>query len=368
MTIAAGSGAAGVRGGGAVSGTGPAREAGVEGPEGGTSGEVGVEGGSGGGVETPRYTVAAMLGQVNGRPIYADAVLEPIVEQLAALGQTLPRVEFRKRAYQLISGRLSQIVADALLLGEAEQRLSDRERAGLQHLLKQEREELIRFWGRGSVAVADESLRVQTGRDLEETLEDTRQKLVVQQYLRQKLFSQIYVTRKDVERYYHEHQDEFNPPRTRLLRLIRVTEASVADEVEARLGAGESFESVAQMEANRYRREEGGLMSEPAVGEEVFSEPELNEAMLSLGVGERSRRVRLPDADWWVYVESMEEPAGRSLREVQLEIEESLRRQRFRDLTQRYREELFKNGSYDPIEEMAEALLEVAMSRYAPAE
>ena len=70
--------------------------------------------------DMPLYTVDAMVGQVNGKPIYASTVFESIFEQLAALGRSLPRAEFRQRAGQLIEARLGQIVTDALILGEAE--------------------------------------------------------------------------------------------------------------------------------------------------------------------------------------------------------------------------------------------------------
>jgi hypothetical protein len=312
-----------------------------------------------------RYTVAAMLGQVNGQPIYAGTVLEPITEQLETLGRTLPRAEFQRRASQLISGRLVQIVADALILGEAEQRLTDREREGLRQGLQKEREELIRFWGRGSEAVADDALQAQTSRNLEQTLEDTRQKVVVQQYLRQKLFPKINVTRKDVGRYYRDHADEFNPPSQRVLRLICVKESPAAEQVQSMLDRGEPFEQTAQESVNRYHPERGGLVSETSVGDQVFGQRELNQAMLSLRAGEHSPCIRIGEASWWVFVESLEQSPGRALKEVQLEIEDLLRRERFRDLTQKYREQMFENGSYDPIEAMADTLSEVVMARYA---
>ena len=306
-----------------------------------------------------------MVGQVNGKPIYANTVFEPIVEQLAALGRSLPPREFQARAHQLIQGRLSQIIADALLLGEAENGLTAQEHAGLRNILKQQREELIRFWGKGSVAVAEENLVRQTSRSLDDTLTETRQRMLVQRYLQQKLLPKIHVRRKDVERYYTEHINEYQPPVSRTLRLIYVKSNQDADQIDRLLSEGTPFGQAASSPLNQYRPDAGGLMSEQAVGDQVFSQAPLNEAMRMLQPGEHSQRIETEGRYWWVAVESIERPEGRSQTEAQLEIEDLLRRQQFQQLTQRYRQDLFKTGSYNSIETMGQALLEIAMSRFA---
>ncbi len=322
------------------------------------------------GTSTPRgigrsYTVDAMVGQVNGKPIYAAEVLEPIEEQLSVLGKSLPRKEFVGRARQLIEGRLGQIVTDALILGEAERDLTVQEHAGLLQFLKLQREELIRFWGIGSVAVAQENLVRQTSRTLDQTLNETRERMLVQRYLRERLWSKISVSRKDVERYYQEHFSDFNPPANRGLRLIYVETKESADTVGRMLDEGVAFEEVAKQDLNQYRHEEGGLMAEKAVGDEVFGHAVLNEAMLTLRAGEFSGRVQAGGRYWWVRVESIDQPKGRSLSEVQLEVESLLQRQRFQQLTQQYRRELFETGSYNSIDQMGEALLAIAVNRFA---
>jgi len=315
-----------------------------------------------------RYTVDAMVGQVNGKPIYANTVFEPILEQLSVLGKSLPRSQFQLRAKQLIEGRLGQIIADALILGEAESDLSDQEHAGLQNILKQKREELIRFWGRGSVAVAEDNLVRQTSRSLEETLTSARQQMLVQRYLRQKLFPKINVTRKGVERYYNNHLNEYMPPPSRTLRLIYVTQDADADKIDQMFQRGVVFTEIASSDLNQYRPDAGGLMSQKAIGQEVFSQPQLNKAMLRLGVGEHSPRTRAGDRYWWIAVESIDQPTGKTLSEVQLEIEGLIRQRQFQTLTQRYRADLFRNGSYNPIETMSDSLVKIAINRFGASE
>jgi len=311
------------------------------------------------------FTVDAMVGQVNGQPIYAGKVLEPISEQLAALGRSLPRGQFRVRAQNLIESRLAQMVADSLILGAAEGDLSAQEQAGLLNMLKQQREELIRFWGRGSVALAEDSLARHTSRSLDQTITETRQQLLVQRYLRQKLWPKVNVTRKDVDRYYNDHIDQYNPPPARTLRLIYVEGESEAQQIDQQLKQGIAFKQIASSELNQYRVDDSGLMSQKALGNQVFGQAQLNEAMLGLQAGEHSRRIEAAGRYWWIHVDAIEQAKGRSISEVQLEIEQLLTRQRFQQLTQRYREELFATGSFNRIDVMGNALLSIAMSRFA---
>ncbi len=304
-----------------------------------------------------------MVGQVNGQPIYATRVFEPIQEQLAALGKQRPSRQFRLQAYQLIQGQLSQMILDALMIGEAQRDLSTQEQAGLDQLLAARRQELIRYWGQGSIAVAESRLLEETGLNLKETLAQERQKLLVQRYMHQKLFPKIHVSRKDIERYYRDHYEEYNPPLRRALRLIRVDSPAAADQIDQRLSQGQPFRQIASSPQNKYRHEDGGLMAE-AIGNEVFGQAPLNDAMRRLQAGEHSPRVQLEDAYWWVYVESIDPGDAKPLSQAQLEIESLLRRQQFQVLTQRYRQELIQTGSYNPVEEMSAALLEIAITRY----
>lgn len=310
------------------------------------------------------YTVDAMVGQVNGRAIYAGFVFSEIGEALAGLGRSVPREEFRRQARELIIGRLNQIVLDSLILGEAERDLSEQEQLGLQALVAQQRENLLRR-GYGSESLTNEILLEETGRDLEQSLQDYRQRLLVSRYLQQKLFPKINITRKDIERYYTDHPEEFNPPASRTLRLIRVATEADADKVDAMLAQGRPFVEIAESPINRYNPTAKGTLETKATDGKVFGIDALNQAIAPLQQGGHSPRVETPQGFWWVMLEKVEAGQARTLREAQLQIENFLRAQRFRYLTQRYNEERLRNGSYNPLDQMADALLDVAMNRYA---
>ena len=310
------------------------------------------------------YPIDAMVGQVNGRAIYASRVLEPIDAQLAALGRQLPPREFEQRAQQIIGGTLEQLVADALILGEAGRRLTEQEWTGLNVMIERRREELIRKYGRGSLAVAEAALREQTGKTLEQTLQDYRQQRLVQHQLQNQLLPKINVTRRDVERYYREHETEFNPDATRTLRLIRVPDESDATQVAQQLESGASFEAIAASDINTYRPGSAGLM-DPVSGPNPFSDESLNEAILALEEGQHAGPTQVGNAFIFARLEDYQKPESTPLEDVQLDIEERLRQQQYRQLSADYRRRLFEEGSYNSLQRMTEELVAIAKSRYA---
>ncbi len=309
------------------------------------------------------YIMDAMVGQVNGRAIYANAVFEPLGDQLAALGRSLDGPAFQRRAGDLIAGRLEQMITDALILSEAQRDLSEGERFGLRMMVQKRREELLRLWGQGSLALAEQRLKEETGKSLDQTLEEHRQQQLVRRYMFQKIMPLINVTRRDVEQHYRENIDEYQPPVKRTVRLIRVDRAADVETVSKELGSGKPFVQVASQRFNQYRPDEGGRWPEPIVGDQGLGGA-LGETLVNMAVGQHQGPIEFNRAHWWLFVESEDRGQARSLREVQLDIEKELRQARFRYLSQRYRKRLYDEGSYNELEKLTLALLEVAVSRY----
>ncbi|MFA9479287.1 peptidyl-prolyl cis-trans isomerase [Phycisphaerales bacterium AB-hyl4] len=304
-----------------------------------------------------RHTMDGMIGQVNGRPIYARRVLEPVRDQLTAMSRQLSRNEFRQDAARLIAGQLDQIVTDALVLGAAERDLTEQERMGLRHMVRQRREQLLRQHGQGSLAVAERQLQDTTGMGLDDTLEAYRQEVIVQRYLHRRLFPQINVTRRDIRRYYQDRYEQFNPQGERMIELIRTGEADESQRIADALAEGVLFADAS---------DEVRQLAAP--GEAPLAHDALNEALAELAQGEHAGPIEAGDAYWFIRVAEVDQQGARSLRDAQLEIENLLRGQQFRTLSEQYRRDLFAEGSYNPIDEMTASLLEIAMSRYAPSE
>jgi len=315
------------------------------------------------------YTVDAMVGQVNGRPIYAGDVFKRIGEpQFVNLGQSLPRLEFRQEASRLVAAHLRDIIANSMILAEAEQSLTEQEQLGLLDLLKKERENIINQFG-GFLSGAEQGLKRDRGVTLEEYIESRRQEVLVQKFLRENLWPKIHISRRDVERYYREHYDEYHQPGSVTLRMIVVRNEPAAADVEAALAEGTPFADVASKHS-RIRAGQGGLLSEMRLrdGLKRFKGTRwrtLNEAVRKLEKGEHTDRVKIDRGFAWAYVEEIKPPKSIALREVYLEIEQKLKTAEFNRLSQKYLADLMAKGSYTPVDRMAESLVEVAMNRYA---
>lgn len=309
---------------------------------------------------------SALVGQVNGNPIYAREVLEPMDAQLAALARQHPPREFMQLTQRQIAQRLEQLIIDALILGEARRTLSQRDRTIIDYITQKQREELIRKYGQGSMTVADDTLEQTTGKGLDQTLEDFRQRQIVTRFMQVRVMSQINVTRRDIERYYHDHPELFNPPPVRTVRVIRVASSEELAEVERALEAGEPFAEVAGRETNLFRRDEGGLWGE-VKGEPPFADARVNEAVLSLEAGAVSEPIEVDGAWWVVHVERIVDPPKVSLVEAQPRIERALKEARFQAASNRLRREFFQTGSYTPVNQMGTTLMRIAAARYLTA-
>jgi len=310
------------------------------------------------------YSVDGMIGQVNGRAIYTNAVLDKqLRETLARWGRELPRDTFRKRAAERIAIKLNSMVADALFYGEAKRDLSDQERQGLTSAQARFREQLLREYGQGSPALAEANLIKQTGLTLDQTIENWRQAGIVQRYINQKLRPKVNVTRKDIKRYYQDHYEEFNPPAKRTVRVIHTASRDDASDISAMLDRGVPFAQAANDDRNLFHRNTGGLMGTMA-GNQLFADPGVNRAILGLEAGQCAGPISVGDKQWFVCVEKIEQPPRQSLMDVQTRIYATLKEQQLREQLKKYREKLFEKGSYNSIEQMTQSLLQIAMDRY----
>ncbi len=329
-------------------------------------------------VKLTSFTMDAMVGQVNGNPIYAGTVLDKLRE-LEAMGRNQSRLMFQQQARKLIASTLEQIISDALILGVAERDLSDVERKGLEEIMKDHRARLIRQYGQGSVFLAEEQLMAKEGKTLDQAMQEFRSIILVNRYFKQKLLVKVHVSRKDVERYYLTHYSDFNQPSAKRLRFMWVPFENTG-KFEAMLKSGKAFKEVASDPGNMSRPAVGGLYPDLVMGNE-FSEA-VNQAIGRLKQGQYEGPIRVRNNSWWVYCEEVIPGISRPLREVQLEIEEGLRRDQTRVLTQKYQNRLLQEGSYGgqagynadkrtmesngrAMDEMAESLLAVAMARFA---
>jgi hypothetical protein len=315
------------------------------------------------------FTDNAMIGQINGQPVYASRLLKNIEPELIQLAQTVPATEFRAKADRIVKHQLFKTLYESLMLGDAQRDLAPQQIVMLDLAVQQHREELIRKHGEGSIAMTNHKLDLATGMDLDQTLAEFRRRTLISASLQHKIASKIKITQKQIKRYYEMHRDEYNPPTDRTVYWIITHDALSAERIEKKLADGEDFLDVAgDADLNEWRPDRNGLFGKDITGDEPFAFAPLNHAIAGLSPGQHSARVAIGSKFYWIYVPEMRDATSRPLNEVAGEIEDKLRDQRFKVLSTQYQDRLFQEGNYGAIDEMAQAMLEVAVSRYAIAQ
>lgn len=318
----------------------------------------------------PVYTIDAMVGQVNGRPVYANEIFKMIgVEQLTRLGEQRPRPEFRAELQKLITNTLRSHVTDSLIYADADRNLSKQERSGILVLLERQRQTLISEWGGGVPKLANEKMQRELGYGLEQELEYFRQRVMVSKYRRERIQPKVIVTRREIERYYEDNKDKYQKYPTVTLRLILIRdEDKVKGAVEA-LKGGEDFEAVAK-EYSDYKASSGGLRDPDELKSPLSSYNELawepvNEAVRGLKEGEYAGPIETESGMVLVKVDELDEVEQKPMKAIYKQIERELYGSKFNYESRKYLANLLRKGNFSPIDEMVNSLVEVGMSRFA---
>ena len=312
--------------------------------------------------------VDAMVGHINGEAVYADQIFDVnLIAQLESFGRRFDGDAFKENASGVIQDRLQGIIINKLILGEAERNLKENQRFQIDGRIQAEREELLRFYGQGSLAKAKAEFRKDREKELDRHLVEFREELVIGTYIRSKVMPKIVVNQRDVERYYADNIEKFQKPDQRIIRLMIAKDEASTEQIKQRLGKGQAFEKVAaDPEINLYNPTNGGIFNngKPNPGNNVLSDKTVNDALLKLNNGEHAGPIESGSRVFFVQVVELIPGHGTSLPEAQIGIEQLLRTSQFEKQALRFRLGLLKRGSYSNPSEMGDKLLAIAQSRY----
>lgn len=317
-----------------------------------------------------QVVVDSLIGQVNGRPIYADDVLGPIMDRLSATYEDQPYRLFQEQLTKLVIDQLQAVTINELLIAESRAKLSSEQQTGLLAFMDQLKEDTIRDRG-GVQREAERRLLAEEGKTIDEYLEDERQKLLIQEVLRERVQPYAVVSWRDIERAYRSRIDEFKPSAIITLGRIRLTTAGNEDRIamyQGELEAGEPFDVVARQAGmnddglwESFKLPEGGLKDLPLAD---FYKPHLE----NLKPGETSSPFERGRWTIWVSVMSVDQQEQRSLDdpEVQRLLQQQLAMTRSREAESRFIGQVLQRGIYDDMELMAQRSVAIAMSRFPP--
>jgi len=311
--------------------------------------------------------VDSLVGHVNGRPIFADEFLEPIEDRLLRTADEHRGPDLDRTFLLIINEWLRETVLNELILAESEASLSEQEQMGLFAMLNRVYDEEIRKGG-GTKSGAERRRR-REGDELDQYLGKQKDLVLIDHIRLAKIQPRVVVTWRDIEREYRRHYEDFNPAATVTLARIRVhteTQAALIEDVTNRLVAGASFAVIAE----ELGFGDGGLWETfeagPGGTADIEVSPVMKEALAGLEAGDTSAPFQLGSGTLWLHVVSLEQPQSRSIYDpgVQIGLRNAIRSSRSQIEWQRYIDSLLEDGVHDDLEQMADRLFEIAMSRY----
>lgn len=314
------------------------------------------------------WPVEGLVGQVNGRPVFANAFLEPIADRLISAAAIRDRVEGRRVFVELVRLSFKDLVDNELIVADAESKLSPEQQQGLFAWLRSFQEETIAERG-GSRAAAEASLEAEESQTLEQFVQQKRDIALVRRLMNERIEPRTIVSWRDIVQEYERRRAEFNPPPVLKLGRIRLnprTDADAIAKVKAMAAEGKKFSEIAA----ELKLPDGGLWQtfdypQDGIAGMPFTDA-TKERLTGLGIDVPSAPLEQRELVVWLGILALDRPPSRSLfnRDVQLQLRAELEGRRRAIERQRYLDSLRSRWVTDEIGEMERRLVEIALERY----
>lgn len=311
--------------------------------------------------------VDAVVGQINGRPVFASAFLAPMDARLRADAARLSPNQWRQQAFATIRSAIIDRMQEELVLAEFQASLTPEAKQGLFAFVDRMRQEIV-AQNLGSESLAGRRLQESEGLTLNEKVKQQRDREIIRAQLNRAIGDRTYVSWREVELAYARDYDMYNPAKVARLRMIQVSGDDKVLAVTEAIEAGESFEDIARR-LSTFRPDEGGLWTieierEGYAATRIFAPDELNRVAVGLEVGEISESFQWADTTIWLTLEEIVQPPGMTLYDAQLVIFDRLRSERFVEERVEYLTRLLGRASVTDVAEMTERLFLIAEERY----
>ena len=362
-------------------------------------------------------TVEALVGQVNGRPIYANAVLYPLSDQLEAASSKMSRsafydslippkstqlnnisslalyFEIENMGTSFRGGRMYDLVKNDLLLSEARSGMTREQEYGLFAIIGQMRTDLASAQG-GSQSQMRQEIEQQSGVSLEKFLEFQRDQILIEALDRQEIWPKVNVTWRDIQREFEQVSlGEMIPPgaidkaRTDAvllglqkgiplgsidaargsitLGMIRLQKDDpIIEEVKQGFAEGLTFKEVADLanipnsgEWETFEMGLGGIADIDVA--DIFKNK-----LIGAKAGETLTPIELSSSMVWMTIMHQQKPISLYNRRIQIALRNALRWVQFNREKNRFVKSLWGVGSIHEVKAMAERVANIAVRRY----
>lgn len=314
----------------------------------------------------------SLVGQINGRPVFADAFFAPIDAKLRLAAEQNSLLQFEQILALEIAQHLRDILESELILAQAQSQLNEQQQMGLFAFLEQQQSQFVLETGGGSAEEARRRLLEERGITMEDFMEQERQRALIQLILQQEIAPRIVISWKDIEREYAEQYAKYNPPaQARILKIwIDIAQhPDLVQQVTDRLDQGEPFQAVWEDVQPGFRTDDTYLIPTGALAD-IELIPLYKEQLAPLSVGDTTRPFQHELTSGprmvWLHVAEINQPSGRLIydQDVQLELRQNIFNRRFGEERMRHMEEQLGPEVMQDIGEMAERLEDIGAQRY----
>jgi hypothetical protein len=326
----------------------------------------------------PAGSVLSPVLMVNNESITINDILEPIRRRLEIAAGEMSPEQYRVELVRLIRQQLIDELNERLIWHEAQHRINEELDKRIETVIDRLEQERIQreFDGRES---RYEKYLTEMGLARKDIRQRLKRRLVVEQYLRDRLLPRISIRKQDLLKYYEAHIEEFSQPRKVELFMIDVPFAAfrrsflpatpeereeivrqAREHIEAsreKILSGSPFEEVARSDSlGPLHRTDGGAwgtISAPLRGR--YEAPSL--VALKMERGQISDIIETPSGYFLVRVGDVEPAVARPFEEAQREIAERLRRQQFDVLQARFVRDAWRRAAIGEIEPFIEQII-----------
>ena len=334
----------------------------------------------------PPRLVDALALRVNTQTITVNDVLHKLAHTLTQAGKTGDEDAFRQVAARLIRQETERQVAEAIMVVEAQKELQDKEKEHIAKLVNERLCELILDAG-GARAQLDAKMR-QQGASLEELTKALERQYTGRYYFEKKFLSTLVNTRREMWRYYQEHAAQFSAP-----QKVRMQVAAFLDQAYfaspgrdpspeqrqqarrqalaagqtalARVRQGEDFGLVVREDstgAAAYRATEGGMLDLMPAGS--LGEGRVEDQAFAQQAGQVSGVIEGETGAFIVKTVEVSPAKVTAFEEAQVEINRTLRTQKYEQLQVDYYRELREKAHIVPSQTFERDVLARAVQEY----
>ena len=316
-----------------------------------------------------RWPVDSLVGQVNGKPLYASEFLKTREDRIITIAASPNRVQARDQVVQMISEAFDQYVNNLLIISEAEAMIPKEGQEGVLAWLKDLQEKEIANRG-GSRADAQRSIEEEfPGTTIEEFMNRQKNQALAGDLLRRRVQPRTIVSWRDVEHLYDQNSATYNPLPSIWIGRIAILKSNQAnvDKVNASFAQGKTFAQVAAevgVPDGGFWREisipPGGIDAIPDLVDEIKTR--IKALALNKVDGPMESKTQFV---WMTLISSQQEPTKSIFDStLQLQLRRQIENKRYSIEQARYFQTLRTHWVATDLESMKDRLIAITMNRY----